>query len=460
MKVSHDQLALQLESALGAGAVTNEPSLLASHSVDERPPALVCAPETAEQIAAALRICSEVEAAVTTWGGGAAMRIGNLPRKLDVVLGLNLLNRVIEHDAANLTLTVQAGISLTDLRESAADQKQFLPFDAPHPSRATVGGTIAANLNGPRRSSYSAVRDLVIGMKVALASGEQIKAGGKVVKNVAGYDMCKLFVGSLGTLGIITEATLRMSPVPQTAATLVATGTPLSVTDLANELARSQLTPTAVFISNSQANESETLARFGRTCPEPVEGGKGEGILKEIDRANDNWQLAVWSEGFEENVHRHLRDVQATAERIGLKLDWLRDESHQQYWNEIRDFPLRSERLIYRVTVPRAAVTEVMKAIADWKTADFDPAIVSDAAVGTIWIAAAANRASVEQFPKLITLARERDGHAVTFAGPPSCKQGVDVWGSLPPGFSLMREIKRQFDPKGILNPGRFLGGI
>jgi glycolate dehydrogenase FAD-binding subunit len=435
MNPQHDQLARQLESVLSIQPVTDEPGLLGSYVVDGKNPVLFCSPESPEQVSAVLRICSAAEAAVTPWGGGTALALGNLPRKVEVIIGLNRLNRVIEHDEANLTATVEAGISLANLQDIVARQKQFLPFDAPFPAQATVGGTIAANLNGPRRSSYSAVRDLVIGMKVALASGEQIKAGGKVVKNVAGYDMCKLFVGSLGTLGIITEATLRMSPVPQTAATLVATGTPLSVTDLASELARSQLTPTAVFVLNSQTN-------------------------KTADAAQSDWHLAVWSEGFEENVHRHLRDVQAIAERIGLKLDWLRDESHQQYWNEIRDFALRSERLIYRVTVPRAAVTEVMKAIADWKTADFDPAIVSDAAVGTIWIAAAANRASVEQFPKLITLARERDGHAVTFAGPPSCKQGVDVWGSLPPGFSLMREIKRQFDPKGILNPGRFLGGI
>jgi glycolate oxidase FAD binding subunit len=436
MRVSHDQLARQLELSLGAGgAVTNEPSVLASHAVDGKPPALVCAPETAEQVAAALRICSEVEAAVTPWGGGTATAVGNLPSKVEVIIGLNRLQHVVEHDAANLTLTVQAGISLISLQESAANQKQFLPFDALRPSKATVGGTIAANLNGPRRSSYGAVRDMVIGMKVALASGEQIKAGGKVVKNVAGYDMCKLFVGSLGTLGIITEATLRMSPVPETAATLVATGTPSSVIELASEIARSQLNPTAMFISNYQ-------------------------VWKIAGGARSDWQLGIWSEGFEENVHRHLHDAETMAQRIGLKREALGDKSHQQYWDEIRDFLLRPERLVYRVTVPRAAVAVIMNAIADCKTADFDPAIVSDAAVGTMWIAAAANRTSAQQFPKLIALARERGGHAVILAGPPACKEGIDVWGSPPPGLSLMREIKREFDPKGILNPGRFLGGM
>src|SRR5215470_6438337 len=112
MKVSHDQLARQLESMLGAGAVTNETSVCTSHTVDGKPPALVCAPETAEQVAAALRVCSEVEAAVTPWGGGTATAVGNLPARVEVIIGLDRLHRMVEHDAANLTLTVQAGISL------------------------------------------------------------------------------------------------------------------------------------------------------------------------------------------------------------------------------------------------------------------------------------------------------------------------------------------------------------
>ena len=128
------------------------------------------------------------------------MGIGNPPRQIDVVVGLERLNQLVEHDQANLTATIQSGHRLASLQEILKRQNQFLPFDPPAPARATVGGVVATNLNGPRRGYYGSVRDLVIGMKVVLASGEEIKAGGKVVKNVAGYDMCKLFVGSLGTL--------------------------------------------------------------------------------------------------------------------------------------------------------------------------------------------------------------------------------------------------------------------
>ena len=279
MKSTVDQLAQRLGAELGAAAVVTEQSALASHIVDGMQPALVCFPSTAEQIAAALRVSVEAEAAVIPWGGGTAMSIGNRPRALDVVMATSRFNGVIEHDHANLTATVQSGTTLTALQEILARQRQFLPFDPPHPARATVGGIVAANLNGPRRSCYGSVRDLVIGMKVALASGEMIKAGGKVVKNVAGYDMCKLFVGSLGTLGILTEVTLRMAPIPETSATVIAAGALPKVLQFVDELSRSPLLPAAVALMNS--------------------GALGAG--------QNDWRAAIRCEGFAETATRRSR---------------------------------------------------------------------------------------------------------------------------------------------------------
>ncbi len=209
MIITVDQLMQHLQSALGSDAVSSETDTLALHRIDGITPRLVTTPASAEQVGAVLSACSESQATVIPWGGGTAMALGNPPRRADVVIKLGKLNRVIEHDSANLTVTAQCGMTLNALHSSLAAQKQFVPIDAPFPACATLGGIVAANLNGPRRSFYGSVRDLVIGMKVVLASGEPIKAGGKVVKNVAGYDMCKLFVGSLGTLGIITEVTFE-----------------------------------------------------------------------------------------------------------------------------------------------------------------------------------------------------------------------------------------------------------
>jgi glycolate oxidase FAD binding subunit len=434
MKLNHDQLGRQLESVLGAGSVIGESTLLASYTVDGTQPVLFCAPETAEQVAAALRVCSEAQAVVTPWGGGAAIVIGNLPLKVEVIIGLNKLTRLIEHDDANLTATLAAGITVANVQDVVARRNQFLPFDPPQPARATIGGTIAANLNGPRRSCYGSVRDLVIGMRVALASGEQIKAGGKVVKNVAGYDMCKLFVGSLGTLGIITEVTLRMAPIPETAATLIATGTLPQAVQLAGELACSPLLPPAVFLLSPQVSKSNDIAQ-------------------------KDWQVAVWADGFEQSVARHLRDVRVMAEHIGLVTEILREAAHRRLWDTIRDFLLPPEGVVYRLTVPRALAPEVIKTVSEWKNGLY-PAMACDLLAGTLWIMSSVNHASAKQFSELISLARAHGGHAIMLAGPPALKEDIDVWGAPPAAFSLMREIKRQFDPKGIINPGRFVGGI
>jgi glycolate oxidase FAD binding subunit len=435
MKYSVDRLAQWLEAELGAGTVVGDPVSLAAHRVDGKEPALLILPSSAEQVGAALRVCSEVKATVAPWGGGTVMGIGNPPRQIDVVVGLERLNQLVEHDQANLTATVQSGYRLAPLQAILKQQNQFLPFDPPAPARATVGGVLATNLNGPRRSHYGSVRDLVIGMKVVLASGEEIKAGGKVVKNVAGYDMCKLFVGSLGTLGIITEATLRMAPIPETAATLVASGTLGEAQQFTNELSRSQLLPSAIFLFSPEASKVN-----------PIE--------------QSQWRVAVCCEGFEKSVTRHLHDTRQAAAEIGLGSEILQANDHHRFWDDVRDFPLQANRLVYRVTVPRASTAAVIQAVYNFSAAGFRPEIVSDPAVGIIWISLAPNQEAVKWFTKLRTEVRAHRGHAVLFAAPAELKQGVDVWGPAPPALSLMREIKRQFDPKNILNPGRFAGGI
>jgi glycolate oxidase FAD binding subunit len=435
MNCSALRLAQRLETELGAGTVIGDPPALAAHRVDGKEPALLIFPASAEQASAALRVCCAAEATVAPWGGGTAMGIGNPPRQIDVVVGLERLNQLVEHDQANLTATIQSGHRLTPLQEILKQQNQFLPLDPPAPARATVGGVVATNLNGPRRSCYGSVRDLVIGMKVVLASGEEIKAGGKVVKNVAGYDMCKLFVGSLGTLAITTEVTLRMAPVAETAATIVGSGTLSQAQQFTHELTRSKLLPSAVFLLSPQAS-------------------------KPADPKQNPWRVAVWCEGFEKSVARHLHDGQDIATRIGLGTEILQASKDMRFWDEVRDFSLQTERLIYRVTVPRASITAVVATLHGWSTIDFRPEIVSDIAMGIVWISLAANEEAVKWFTRLCTEVREYRGHATLLAAPVELKQGVDVWGPAPPTLSLMREIKRQFDPKNLLNPGRFAGGI
>ena len=424
MLTTVDHLMQSLQSALGSDDVTGTAEALALHRIDGITPRLVATPKSNDQIGAALRHCSEAQATVAPWGGGTAMALGNPPRQVDVVMKLDKLNRVIDHDPANLTVSVQCGMTLDTLQSALRADKQFVPIDAPFPERATLGGIVAANLNGARRSSYGSVRDLVIGMKILLAGGEAIKAGGKVVKNVAGYDMCKLFVGSLGTLGIITEVTLRIAPLAESATTFIATGSLAQARRFADQLARCQLLPAAVF------------------------------LLRE-DRS-DAWRVALWCEGFAETVDRHLRDLQAIAAHADMKTEIARPALHDELWAKLRELPLEAHRVVYRVTIPRAAIFAFIEKVQDWNVEE----IISDISKGTVWLAFPVSKTAIAHFSAIEKLAQDRRGHAIVFAAPASLKTAINVWGASPPTLSLMREIKRRFDPGELLNPGRFLGGI
>jgi len=421
MNSTADRLAQRFAAELGDDSVAADPAQLASRKVDGQLPALLCLPANEEQLGTALRLCAEHEAAVIPWGGGTAMVLGNAPRRMDVVISTERLARIIDHDDANLTVTADSGIVLADLQGQLANQHQFAPLEPPFPDYATIGGIIATNLNGPRRSYYGSVRDLVIGIKVVLIGGEKIKAGGKVVKNVAGYDMCKLFVGSLGTIGIISEATVRLAPLPETSGTLVVSGGFGDMQQFATERSCSRLLPSAVILR--------------------VEGSHS--------------QVAVRLEGFAETVARSERDLEGIAGKLGLKPQILSRDEHSALWRPIEDFPLQS-KLVFRVTLPRAELFPLVQTVSTWENVT----IVADAIAGTAWMAAALSVTAPRPFLELASMARERRGHAIIFSAPVELKRGVEVWGEAPATVSLMRGIKHQFDPNELLNPGRFLGAL
>ena len=429
MTVSVDDIAARFERELGSSWVSVDEPSRTGHAVDGVRPRVVCRPADADQIATVLRLCGEAGAAVTAWGGGTAIALGNIPHRVDVVLRLERLGGLVEHDDANLTATVQAGMPVSALNEHLTARRQFLALDPPRPDAATIGGVVAASTNGPRRMSYGGVRDLVIGMRVVLAGGEQIKAGGKVVKNVAGYDMCKLFTGSLGTLGIITEVTFKMAPQPEAAATVLARGARSQAMRVVDDLFASVLQPAAITVSNVLAD---------------LPGGATA--------------LAVAAEGFEEAVDRHLRDSQTYASDAGMTVEVLRGADHDALWARFRDFP--GEGLpaspadgVIRLTVPLGSGAAALGAM---EKLPGSVTWVAHAASGVIFVRMPA-AGTPEALSLLAELARTHRGHAVLIAAPPEVKRGRDVWGPPPPALNLMREIKRQFDPNSLLNPGRFV---
>jgi glycolate oxidase FAD binding subunit len=424
MNISSDQLASRLARELSRDAVGVDAAVLSNYSIDDKIPIIVCHARSEEEVSAVLRLCAESDAAVVPWGGGTFMKLGNLPRRLDVVLALDRLSRLIEHDDANLTATVEAGVTASAFQRALAERRQFLPVDPPRPERATLGGLAAANINGPRRGFYGGMRDLVIGMKMVLAGGERVKTGGKVVKNVAGYDLAKLFIGSLGTLGVVTELTFRVSPRPETAASFVAAGPLERCARFAKQVSDSPLLPTAVVIAGA-SDERECRA-------------------------------VAWVEGFEEALARHLRDLGAIAGRCGLAADALRDAAPEGLWQQICGFGWSEEGILSRIVVPAGTVGAVVAQFAAMNGSAGPMRYMSHANAGTIWVL----HPTVDSYAKLAAIAREHGGNAIAAAAPAIVKQKLDVWGEPPPSLPLMQEIKRQFDPESILNPGRFIAGI
>src|SRR3990170_2408640 len=212
--VRQASLTSELASLLGADAVLGE-GARSAFGGDGVEPRAVVAPGSVEHIAETLRYAHRERLAVTPWGGGSHMHIGNLPARYDIALSLGRLDTVTEHEPADLTVTVQAGITLVALQEHLAGAGRVLPLGPFPDARATVGGVLAAAASGPWRHAYGTARDWTIGLRVITADGRITKAGGRVVKNVAGYDLCKLYIGSLGTLGVIVEATFKLAPLPR-----------------------------------------------------------------------------------------------------------------------------------------------------------------------------------------------------------------------------------------------------
>ncbi|MGB2694803.1 MAG: FAD-binding oxidoreductase, partial [Dehalococcoidia bacterium] len=192
----------------------------AAFAVEGLTPQFVATPASSEELAAVLQVAAALEAAVIPWGGGQHMVLGNTPARYDVALRTSSLDRVLEYEPTDMTITIEAGITFKHLQAVLREHSQFLPIDAP--PEATVGGALAVGISGPSRHAYGLPRDWLIGCRVAHVDGSVSKGGGRVVKNVAGYDMPKLAVGSLGTLGVTIEATFKVAPLPVTQETLVA----------------------------------------------------------------------------------------------------------------------------------------------------------------------------------------------------------------------------------------------
>jgi glycolate oxidase FAD binding subunit len=421
-----------LRTALPPDTVQDDDPTLETFSVQGVRPLCVVTPGNVEELQATLRIAAEHRAALAPWGGGTQQLIGAPPTRLDLVVRTTRLNRVLAHTPDDLTISVEAGMTFGALRTYLAQHGQMLALDPPLPDRATIGGLIATATDGPRRLGYGTLRDVLIGIAVVEVGGRLSRGGGMVVKNVSGFDMMKLYLGSFGTLAVIASANFKLLPQPRAAGTILCRfNDPKPAFAALDELDGTQLAPVAAEYLNRSA-----LAAVGQS-----------GVCA----------LALMAEGLPQAVERQMNDMSAIMRRHGAQsVERLHGGEAEALWSAIADLPqtatLAADEAVVKLSV---LPTDVASAIAQCEA--------SAARIGSL-IAINARALSGVLYARvrpvtaaaLTTLTAELLGLQWVATTLPDTPR----WGAPPQGLDVMRRIREEFDPLRLLNPGRFLPGV
>jgi glycolate oxidase FAD binding subunit len=395
--------------------------------VDGITPGWVIRPGNVAEIQAVVRS----GAALAASGLGAHLDVGAPPRALDVLVRLTRLDRILDHQAADMTVTVEAGCPLSTLQATLASAGQWLPLDPPRPERTTVGGLVAANLGGPLRASQGGVRDLLLGLRVVGACGMVVRGGGRVVKNVAGYDLPKLHVGALGSVGVLVEATFKVRPCPEREA--------------------------AVVIGCRTGPEAAEAGLVVRDALDPlwIEVAGAGGLP---DGPGDGAAVAVGIGGLGAEVKHGCAQLQGLAASRGWRA--LRVEDGRALRMRLGGFDVEPAGALLRAATLPAKVGAVLDAVeASARRRSASVRTLAHAANGVVRIAVARADDVGVLMHDLRPRLEEDGGSLVLHRAGPAVKAALDVWGNLGPGRDLMRRIKATFDPDGIFALGRFVEG-
>jgi glycolate oxidase FAD binding subunit len=391
-------------------------------SVEGAEPDFVVEPGSIEEISDVMKLAAREGLAVAPRGGGTKMHIGDPPRTLDLIVSTVRMNEVLEHTPGDQIVRLEAGVKLEDLQENVSGSDQMLAIDPPE-SGATIGGIVAANSSGPRRYRYGTIRDLIIGITVVLHDGTVAKAGSKVVKNVAGYDLSKLFTGSLGTLGIIATANFRLHPRPEASRTVaVEVAGPQQAQAAAQAIVHSQVEATAAEL---YYGESDKLLAV---LLESIPGG--------IDAKEDTASVLLKQFG----EVRTLSDEE--VDHLG---------------------PLTTPEVVLKIGTPPVELAAVLESVlgAAERKGLTHPRITGHAGTGVTLVGFPGENEDgaagfVEEMREIWV---RRGGNVTLQRAPLTLKQRVSTWDNGGDYLGLVRRVKEKFDPRGGMNPGRFLGG-
>lgn len=398
-------------------------SIQKAMAVGKTPSCLVY-PRTQEQLAAIVAQADRQNWRILPCGSTSKLSWGGLAQNIDVVLSTEHINRLIEHAVGDLTVTVEAGMKFSHLQEILAKSRQFLALDPTAPNSATIGGIVATANTGSLRQRYGSVRDQLLGISFVRADGEIAKAGGRVVKNVAGYDLMKLFTGSYGSLGIITQVTFRVYPQQEASATVVLTGAAEMISQAAETLRGSALTPTQADLLSTKLVSNLNL-------------GTGLGLIARF-------------QSISESVNEQANRLWEVGQQLGLKGIIYQAEDEANLWQRLPEqmhSVATSLPITCKIGVLPSAACEILTQVE----------------VGIIHLSSGLGLLCLnqqKQVLKLREICQVNNGFLSILEAPSTVKEKLDVWGYKGNALGLMRKIKSQFDSKNIFSPGRFVGGI
>jgi len=417
----------ELQNIVGA---QNVREATVEDAIEGAEPSLVVEPGTIEETSEVLKLASREGLTVSPRGGGTKMGLGNPPRQVDLILSTLRMDEIIEHVPGDQIVRAQAGVKLEDLQENLAGSDQLLGIDPPEEG-ATLGGIVAANASGPRRLRYGTMRDLIIGIRVVLSDGTVAKAGGKVVKNVAGYDLSKLFTGSLGTLGVIAEANFRLHPIREFARTVF-----VEVDD------HSQIPEVAQALTHSSASQFVLDAL-------------------EMRWEGDSGVIAALFEGIEPAVEAQS-SAAAELLRSHGEANVLGKDDGDEFWDSFARRPWATGDVALKIGAPPADLAAVLDSVLGAaERAGVEARLSGHAGTGVTFAGLSGeDDGLVDVVEEVREIRVRRGGSVVVQEAPLSIKERLDVWGPVGDYLGLTRRVKEKFDPGYTMNPGRFLGGI
>ncbi|ACK73698.1 FAD linked oxidase domain protein [Gloeothece citriformis PCC 7424] len=398
--------------------------------IADTPPGYLLYPSTQESLSKIIQTANDHRWTILICGNGSKLNWGGLVKNPQIVVSTAKLNRIIEQATGDLTVTVEAGVKLADLQSTLKQYHQFLPVDPAHPKDATLGGIVATADTGNWRQGYGAIKDMVLGLSFVRTDGKIAKAGGRVVKNVAGYDMMRLYTGSYGTLGVICQVTFRLYPMIDNSTTVVLTGDATAIQQVAQTIRMSSLTPTAADILSSGVVDHLKI-------------GQGIGLILRF-------------QSIPESIAQQFNTVKMIGQQLGLINGVYEGKEENHLWQRLQELmtiPQTESSITAKIGIIPTQMVNFIRQLDQ---------LTDEQGLGMINLGSGLGQLQLQgdtqlnQLTQLRSLLETDRGFLTVLTAPKEIKQQFEPWGYTGNSLDIMNKLKQKFDPNYILNPGRF----